>query len=286
MAQKPLDINDPTLFDLSNDAEFSELIAVLLISSRKALISGLLNGDPEVTLLTVRNQDRREPSDESLAVNTGTELDLNAIHTSFWRDGYNRGRTAPSEKDIQRWKLAYQGVSKDKSMPEAFLSRDWVQNPDPLSSALTIHSPTVYNTKETLSGYYKGFGSDKIAFLAIVLLPVVYGGIHLAAWGFEFPSPAESLLWKIACLVIMSYFFLWLSTYHLFAWITDLMSSPTVPPLMESLAEWVTLGFATIFMIIFAAARIFIVLESFLSLRRVPIGVYATVPWVQNIPHI
>lgn len=34
------------------------------------------------------------------------------------------------------------------------------------------------------------------------------------------------------------------------------------------------------------ASRLYLVTESFLSLRHVPIGAYAAVPWVQNIPHV
>lgn len=32
-------------------------------------------------------------------------------------------------------------------------------------------------------------------------------------------------------------------------------------------------------------ARLYIVLESFLSVRHLPIGVYAAVPWANYIPH-
>jgi hypothetical protein len=37
---------------------------------------------------------------------------------------------------------------------------------------------------------------------------------------------------------------------------------------------------------ILTAARLYLVVESFISLRDVPAGVYATVPWAQYIPHI
>ncbi|PQE04309.1 hypothetical protein CJF30_00010057 [Rutstroemia sp. NJR-2017a BBW] len=31
-----------------------------------------------------------------------------------------------------------------------------------------------------------------------LLMPVIYGGIHLSVWNFEFPTVLEKLLWKIA----------------------------------------------------------------------------------------
>ena len=44
--------------------------------------------------------------------------------------------------------------------------------------------------------------------------------------------------------------------------------------------------FLTPLLILYALSRIYIVVESFISLRHVPIGVYAAIPWVQDIPHI
>jgi len=38
-------------------------------------------------------------------------------------------------------------------------------------------------------------------------------------------------------------------------------------------------------MVFYSLARIFIVVESFIGLRRVPIGVYWTPAWLQMIPH-
>jgi hypothetical protein len=36
----------------------------------------------------------------------------------------------------------------------------------------------------------------------------------------------------------------------------------------------------------YALSRFFIVVESFISLRHVPIGVYATPAWIQTLPHL
>ena len=36
----------------------------------------------------------------------------------------------------------------------------------------------------------------------------------------------------------------------------------------------------------FIFCRVFLLVEAVISLRRVPLGVYASVPWVQAIPHV
>ncbi|RYP05125.1 hypothetical protein DL765_009937 [Monosporascus sp. GIB2] len=62
-----------------------------------------------------------------------------------------------------------------------------------------------------------------------VVLPVIYGGLHLTAWTSEFPTAVESLLWKISC---------------------------------------------------------FIIVESFISLRALPVGVFLMPGWLLMIPHL
>ena len=38
--------------------------------------------------------------------------------------------------------------------------------------------------------------------------------------------------------------------------------------------------------ILYALSRIYLVIESFVSLRHVSIGAYAAVPWIEAVPHI
>jgi hypothetical protein len=45
--------------------------------------------------------------------------------------------------------------------------------------------------------------------VAARFLPIAYGGVHLSAWHFFFPTEIEGMLWKIACVSIMAAFPLW-----------------------------------------------------------------------------
>ena len=112
----------------------------------------------------------------------------------------------------------------------------------------------------------------------LIALPLIYGGIHLTTWHFHFASQTEHLLWKIACIDIMgtipfsatlSFVYIVLRTSKLNVWF--------------EYASWIL--FTPLFLF-YALSRIYIVVESFISLRHVPIGVYAAIPWVQDIPHI
>lgn len=48
----------------------------------------------------------------------------------------------------------------------------------------------------------------------------------------------------------------------------------------------VYLGVIFAFCILYPFGRVFIVVESFISLRHVPVGVYEGVGWAQYIPHL
>ena len=130
----------------------------------------------------------------------------------------------------------------------------------------------------------------KVLFILLVALPLVYGGIHLATWNFHFASQTEHLLWKIACINIMGtiplgvIFFVCESRAWNIAY--RRRSSWEKAPAILVLLMHITWIFFTPLFIFYALSRIYIVVESFISLRHVPIGVYAAIPWVQNIPHI
>ena len=59
-------------------------------------------------------------------------------------------------------------------------------------------TPWTIRTPWFICYYHKGF------LLILVILSLVYGGIHLATLDFAFASKTERLLWKVACIDIMA----------------------------------------------------------------------------------
>ena len=119
---------------------------------------------------------------------------------------------------------------------------------------------------------------DKIPISLFFFLPALYGGVHLSAWGFNFPSRTEELLWKIACLDIMG---------------SSIVGALVISPgklgldgIWETIYGYFAITSLVVLAFVYALSRVYIVTEAFVSLRHVPVGVYATVPWSQNIPHI
>lgn len=114
-------------------------------------------------------------------------------------------------------------------------------------------------------------------------LPFGYGGVHLFAWNFEFASHIEEFLWKISSIYMAAIF----PAHLVFEGSLLIMnfylgSDPEEVPLP---LYYTKVGIAGVVVVIYVASRVFIIMEAFLSLRHVPVGVYISPSWIQAIPH-
>lgn len=147
-----------------------------------------------------------------------------------------------------------------------------------LSSSTTI-SGAFWNFTATLQGQH----GDMTSGLLLFLLPALYGGIHLSAWTFEFPTPIEQKLWKIACLDLVAS----LPVFLIGSVARELGTNGKQFTLGDmALLSWLGVLFLIVNIPATVVARAYLLVESFASLRRVPVGVYATVPWSDWLPHI
>jgi hypothetical protein len=100
------------------------------------------------------------------------------------------------------------------------------------------------------------------------------------AWSFQFPSTIESILWKVSSFIPASI---------IPAFVIISISSAFLRNLMPRLHDYIG-GVAISVMLLLllpgVLGRIYLVVESFISLRSVPIGVYWTPSWLQMIPHL
>jgi hypothetical protein len=209
-------------------------------------------------------------------------------------------RVAIGEKDRQRW------AEIAKLLPDVSHSNEPLRasQPTKLRDILGIvnnHDLFAQRAKnldltssQTLSGAMNSLGatlrtehSNLTQGLLLFLLPAIYGAVHLSAWSFEFPSPVEKLLWKIACLdlVISLPVFLVVGVARENRMVgVGGRDNGCVAEL--TLLSWGGLLFLLLNVPVTVVARMYLVVESFISLRHVPIGVYATVPWSDWLPHI
>ena len=101
--------------------------------------------------------------------------------------------------------------------------------------------------------------------LSSILILMVFGGVHCAAWNLPFPTLAEGVMWKVASILVM-----------------------VLPLAMVFLAGssgfWVWVLYLELF--IHCLGRVYLLVEGFLAFRAAPIGVYEVVQWASYIPHV
>lgn len=194
-----------------------------------------------------------------------------------------------SAKDVRRWDLASKELGKEEeNRNNSRASEQMLHQKRSFSKQISQIQGSYLGTLAKRSRNAKA-NSKLSYFSSLGILPIIYGGIHLAAWNFDFPSQVESLLWKVSSFIIIGLapvaFLLLLLFLAFEEYSTNWPFSPVINFITFSF--FISLLFLVILgSLLYTFARIFLVVESFISLRHVPIGVYAAVPWVQNIPHV
>ena len=144
--------------------------------------------------------------------------------------------------------------------------------------------------------------------LAVIVIPAAYGAIHISAINSLFPTEIELTLWKSSCFILLGFAGLIIAgivgyfAYDMFvgAWrmlvkyqpFRSLTLNLEAPDWLKFVAEvlWV-IGFYIVMIsvvLLYIGARLFIVVESFVSLRHVRVGVYLTpdTNFMSYIPHL
>ncbi|RSL96035.1 hypothetical protein CDV31_013642 [Fusarium ambrosium] len=162
------------------------------------------------------------------------------------------------DEDIFKWKLRSMPFSEGKRN----LDIDFT----------TFRGMSAKELNDELDEFFSWYGT--LLGLA-VFLSALYGGIHLSAWNWVFPTSWEGLVWKFACFLIAAV----LPLYHIFNRLR--VNLFALHDGMETAMHVVLSSTLVIYML----ARIYIIFEAFASLRHVPVGVYMAPVWVQMFPH-
>ncbi|KAI5787395.1 hypothetical protein FPQ18DRAFT_345801 [Pyronema domesticum] len=106
------------------------------------------------------------------------------------------------------------------------------------------------------------------------LAGIFYGSIHITKWNsMWFPTLTEHLLWNISCCVGS-------------VAVLPIGLSMLIPFLEGRLIlRRLCILLCTISWVLFGAARVYFIGESFLSLRSLPSSAYRSVQWSNNLPH-
>jgi hypothetical protein len=110
-----------------------------------------------------------------------------------------------------------------------------------------------------------------------IALAMTFGAIHFAAWNDSFPTAAESVLWKVAAILVVAVPFLF------FVGATMVLTRGKLPSAYYFIVFNIIIPLGVITYVIARAILIFL---PFISLRSLPPGTLKDVEWVSFIPHI
>ena len=197
-----------------------------------------------------------------------------------------------SDKGVQRWTRATEALRQepDKYKPGESLNlhRDQLQK----RSENFQNQP--FNVKEVQEVLLRDMSDDPLFWLMLIALPIVYGSVHLTAWNFDFPSQVEQIMWRLSCIIIAGGI---LGSCMALGIIVALVvvggSIFGIKNLIEKVWGWLAVALVILVLGLFLGlvalyfgARLFITVESFISIRRLPLGVFVTVDWANYIPHL
>ncbi|KAK8068565.1 hypothetical protein PG996_007677 [Apiospora saccharicola] len=152
------------------------------------------------------------------------------------------------------------------------------------------HQSNILNRMKTrhskiFEALWKIVAEESISFQALVPLSVIYGGLHCVAWNYHFPSDMEKYLWRFTCISLVVLIFI--PFFYYLDFMKELKDSNGggEMPSAKALKAVENIG-AGCLVLGLLAFRTFIVVESFISLRALPVGAFMMPGWLQMIPHL
>ena len=119
--------------------------------------------------------------------------------------------------------------------------------------------------------------------LGFIVAELIYGGLHALAWFAYFESSTQQLLWRISACVVMGGFpVFWVlleSVIYIGANITYHLH------LSYIFVRFMVIALALV-ALAYMLARAYLVIECFINLSHLPVGVYDVPKWASYFPHI
>jgi hypothetical protein len=309
LKQKPLDIHDPTIVDAS---KFKHELAFFLLGNTKYAdklmlydsylgtsrdVHGTTHDSETVGPEQTSSTDQNSPAAVEIVTHSPQGADINSrdqlphsykSHATnnekhcILRSGQSlscglgvsydfRSSMTLSEKAIKLWTLATVELRQE---PEVYRIG---HSPNLPKGGLEKRSRNFQNLPFSSGEFDEMFkqSAEFDSVILIIILSTVYGSIHLTAWNFTFPSLLERIIWRISCIIIASS----APGVFLTAIAVDRMDGRYIIKIFIALTLWLIAG-------LYSGARVFIIIESFISIRKLPLGVYVTVDWSKYIPHL
>ncbi|GJJ06819.1 hypothetical protein Clacol_001015 [Clathrus columnatus] len=145
----------------------------------------------------------------------------------------------------------------------------------------TVYNDTLFGRRVQVPTFYSGdiddYEKDDLNFRAEIANATIFGGIHLFAWNYSFPTRIELWLWRISSLVIVVapvvYMTVWMISYRSRKYLRRKYPARVKFQLM-------------VIILFYVVARFVILFSAVASLRKLPSGALVSIDWLTFIAHV
>lgn len=123
--------------------------------------------------------------------------------------------------------------------------------------------------------------NDIISLTALIILCSILAGIHISAWSYQYPSQAEAWIWRTSCLLIGLLPSCLIYAQFVQHWVKNAPPSKAVQRHRKISSICLYILYTT-----YPLARIFLMVEIFISLRSAPSEIYQQPDWTTYLGHI
>jgi len=250
---------------------------------------------PKEGMVDGRRQITRDEKMPDLESNTLAEIQMDGI-TEVPKEGMRDGQTEQNmaDKKIQGWKGLLWNI--DNIHPgylpyftsQATLGKNaYQQAGGGLPFFRRPFQTALYGTVAFTLSCRSGRWLFKVYLWAIIC--IVYNGIHLLAWRWDFLSNFEKIAWRVcAAFICASFVALTISALlggHLYYFVaTCVFKDP--PRVFYRVTIRIGDILFWIMILSWMVAKVFIFTESLISLRKFPTNVYVEASWISFLPHL
>ncbi|KAH7336346.1 hypothetical protein BKA65DRAFT_506239 [Rhexocercosporidium sp. MPI-PUGE-AT-0058] len=227
-----------------------------------------------------------EVSDGSTARYFGFRPSQTPPTESYKLSGVAEQARNPNAMQAERWRLAAEAIRLYPSLGSRFGARNETESQEwseILPEELITRSASNWPAEDLLRGT-----EGLIMGMALWCASMAYGAIHIAAWNDYFPSLTEQWLWRSSAIYISFSGLLWLFI-NLIAHQWKAIDAYWDRVLMYE-AHWISYAVlgtvCSICGVAYIFARIYLVIEAFISIRKLPLAAYDTPDWMKFVPHL
>ena len=278
-----LEFKPPTAEDHNHDTQDSAQRSPPAANKITSVVSPRLSSTasvPRLRSLAKRGSLKTRPLPALTVKDEGAETTLAHVNSRL-----------EESRELQetRWVLAAEAMTLHPAIASRVKSHEIIEGDkkatwlEPITEELvddSIGNWATENLLRDMSGFVMG--------MVVWSASMAYGGVHATAWRGYFPSRAETILWRVSSLFIAGSGLTWILINMLARTFKGFKAYwKKVASLRAHWTSLVGLGsLATICGLLYLSARMYLVIEAFVSLRKLPESAFDTLQWTQLVPHL